>query len=60
METKNHKKASFTGIGLIFSGAIGAGLGIILNNLAIGAGIGAGLGIVAGAFIEKYKNKAAE
>lgn len=60
METKDYKKASFTGIGLIFGVAIGAGLGIILNNLAIGAGIGAGLGIVAGAFIDRYKNKATE
>ncbi len=57
MDAKENKKTSVTGLGLVFCVAIGAGLGIIFNNLAIGAGIGAGVGIVIGAIIDSYKNK---
>ncbi len=57
MQANESKKTSITGLGLVFGVAIGAGLGIIFENMAIGAGIGAGMGIVIGAIIDSYKNK---
>jgi uncharacterized membrane protein len=51
------KKTSTVGIGLVFGVAIGAGLGLIFDNMPIGAGIGAAFGIIIGAIIDSYKNK---
>lgn len=48
-------KSSYTGLGLIFGVAIGAGLGIIFNNMVLYAGIGAGLGIVIGSIYQSSK-----
>lgn len=60
MDKKSNKRPPFAGIGLVFGVAIGGGVGIILNNIAIGAGIGAGLGIVFGAIIDSYLAKKEE
>lgn len=57
METNESKKTSLTGVGLIFGVAIGAGLGLIFNNMPLGAGIGAGVGLIIGAIVDAYKNK---
>jgi len=43
------------GIGLIFGVAIGGGLGIIFNNIPIGAGFGAAVGLILGAVIQAYR-----
>ncbi|MCR3956276.1 MAG: hypothetical protein NUK57_08240 [Gudongella sp.] len=54
----NNKKVPFTGIGLIFGTAIGAGLSIILTgNTVIWAGMGTGIGLVIGAMADSYYRK---
>lgn len=51
MDKKGYKY-TYTALGLIFGVAIGAGIGIIYNNIALFAGIGGGLGIVFGAIAQ--------
>lgn len=55
MDNKN--KTSIVGLGIVFGAAIGSGLGVVFNNVAIGAGIGVGVGIVFGAIIDGYKQQ---
>lgn len=55
---ENNKKVPFTGIGLIFGTAIGAGLSIILTgNTVIWAGMGTGIGLVIGAMVDSHYRK---
>ena len=55
---EQNKKIPFTGIGLIFGTAIGAGLSIILTgNTLIWAGIGTALGLIAGAMVDSVYRK---
>lgn len=60
MEEKNkydYSKIPFTGLGLIFGTAIGAGLSIIITGNVLWAGIGTGVGLVVGAAIDGNKKR---
>lgn len=60
MEKKNkydYSKIPFTGLGLIFGTAIGAGLSLIITGNVIWAGIGTGIGLIVGAAIDGYKKR---
>ena len=50
--SKTENRYTYTALGLIFGVAIGAGIGIIYDNMAIFAGIGAGLGLIFGAIAQ--------
>ena len=52
-----NKKIPYTGIGLIFGTAIGAGLSLILTGNIIWAGAGTGVGLILGAIIDSQKKK---
>lgn len=49
------KEDQWVGTGLVMSVGAGTALGIIFNNLALGAAMGAGIGIVIGSIISSYK-----
>lgn len=60
MEKKNnydYSKIPFTGLGLIFGTAIGAGLSLIVTGNVIWAGVGTGIGLIVGAAIDGYKKR---
>lgn len=50
-------KISYTGLGLVFGTAIGAGLTIAIGQPIFWAGAGTGLGLVLGAIIDSLKKK---
>lgn len=53
----DYSKIPFTGLGLVFGTAIGAGLSLIITGTVIWAGIGTGVGLVIGAAIEGMKQR---
>ncbi len=56
---EEYKKVPFTGIGLIFGTAIGAGLSLILTgDTVIWAGMGTGVGLIIGSMVDSYYRKA--
>lgn len=61
MESKKtnnlNSKNTFTGLGLIFGTAIGAGLSLIITGNVIWGGIGTAIGLVLGAGIDGYNKK---
>lgn len=54
---RKNNKVPFTGIGLIFGTAIGAGLSIAITGNVIWAGMGTGIGLIVGAIIDAYIRK---
>lgn len=57
-EKEANKKIPFTGIGLIFGSAIGAGLSLILTgDTLIWAGMGTGVGLIVGSIVDSYYRK---
>ncbi|MDE0582485.1 hypothetical protein ON064_05445 [Planococcus sp. A6] len=53
----DYSKLPFTGLGLIFGTAIGAGLSFVIAGDVIWAGIGTGVGLVIGAAIDGMKRR---
>jgi hypothetical protein len=57
-ETRNLTKVPFTGLGLVFGTAIGAGLSLAITGNVLWAGIGTGIGLILGAAADSFvKNK---
>lgn len=54
---KNSSKIPFTGLGLVFGTAVGAGIALALGQPIFWAGIGTGIGLVIGAAIDSMKKK---
>lgn len=53
----DHSKNSYTGLGLVFGTAIGAGLMIAIGQPIYWAGIGTGIGLIIGAMIDSTKKQ---
>ena len=57
-ETRDLAKVPFTGLGLVFGTAIGAGLSLAITGNVLWAGIGTGIGLILGAIVDSFvKNK---
>jgi len=57
-ETRDLTKVPFTGLGLVFGTAIGAGLSLAITGNVLWAGIGTGIGLILGAAVDSsVKNK---
>ncbi len=54
---KDLSRVPFTGIGLIFGTAIGAGLSIVMTGNVLWGGIGTGIGLIVGAVIDASTKK---
>lgn len=58
VENKNNSsKVPYTGLGLIFGTAIGAGISIAIGEPILWAGVGTGIGLVLGAIIDSKKKE---
>jgi len=51
-ETRDLTKVPFTGLGLVFGTAIGAGLSLAITGNVLWAGIGTGIGLILGAAVD--------
>ncbi|MFZ7132182.1 MAG: hypothetical protein ACOWWR_07480 [Eubacteriales bacterium] len=54
---KNSLKIPYTGLGLVFSTAVGAGITLAIGQPIFWAGIGTGIGFVIGAAIDSMNKK---
>lgn len=57
MNKKNGLKIQYTGLGLVFGTAIGAGIALALGQPVYWAGIGTSIGLIIGAIMDSMKNK---
>ena len=56
--TEDFTNVPFTGLGLVFGTAIGAGLSIAITESVLWSGIGTAIGLISGAAVDAYvKNK---
>lgn len=57
MKNNNSSKTPYTGLGLVFGTAIGAGITIAIGQPILWAGVGTAIGLVVGAIIDTAKHK---
>lgn len=57
MSKKNNSNDHYLSYGISFGLIIGGGLGILFNNIAIGAGLGMLMGIIIGTLIDYSKRE---
>lgn len=57
-KTRDLTKVPFTGLGLVFGTAIGAGVSLAITGNVLWAGIGTAVGLILGAVVDSFvKNK---